>query len=56
VTDFGFDERIVAGYGMGRVNFGALSVLGGVRVESTKGDVTQTELPTAGVHDGLRRG
>jgi TonB-dependent receptor len=48
VTDFGFEERIIAGYAMSRVNFGALSALGGVRVEGSKGDVSQTELPTAG--------
>lgn len=48
VTDFGFDEDIAAGYAMSRVNFGGLSVLAGARVESTKGNVTQTELPNAG--------
>lgn len=47
VTDFSLTEKIAAAYGMARANFGALSVLGGVRVEQTKGDVTQTELPTA---------
>jgi len=48
VTDFKMDEDLAAGYAMARVNFGDLSVLGGARVERNKGDVTQTELPTAG--------
>lgn len=48
VTDFKMDEKITAGYAMGRVNFGAWSTLAGVRVERSQGDVTQTELPTAG--------
>lgn len=48
VTDFGFEERIAAGYAMSRMILGDWTVLLGARVENTKGDVTQTELPTAG--------
>lgn len=47
VTDFKLKEKIGAAYAMAHGNFSGLSVLAGLRVENTKADVTQTELPTA---------
>lgn len=48
VTDFALEEQVAAAYAMGSVKFGRLSVLAGLRVEQSDGDVEQTELPTAG--------
>jgi TonB-dependent receptor len=47
-TDFKMDESVSAGYAMAHVSFGDLSALAGLRVEQAKGDVAQTELPSAG--------
>ena len=48
VTDFAMEENILAGYAQAKYDFGKWSVLGGVRVENTDADVTQTQLPTVG--------
>jgi TonB-dependent receptor len=48
VNDLKLKEDIGAGYAMGKMYLGPVSVLAGVRVERTSGDVSQTELPTAG--------
>jgi TonB-dependent receptor len=48
VTDFDMEETIMAGYVEAKYGSDKWSVLAGVRVENTDGDVTQTQLPTAG--------
>jgi TonB-dependent receptor len=48
VNDFKMTEDIGAAYAMARANAGPVSALAGVRVERSTGDITQTELPTAG--------
>ncbi|HVU23416.1 MAG TPA: TonB-dependent receptor [Opitutus sp.] len=44
---FRITEDTAAGYAMAQVNFGQLSVLGGVRLEDTSVDVTGIEFPEA---------
>lgn len=39
-TDYAIDEDILAGYLLGRYDSGALRVIGGVRVEHTKNDIS----------------
>jgi TonB-dependent receptor len=43
VTDFQFQEDVLAYYGMARASFGAVSALAGVRAERTEGDFSGTE-------------
>ncbi|MGE3839944.1 MAG: TonB-dependent receptor, partial [Vicinamibacterales bacterium] len=45
-SDFSLRERVVAAYAMSKIGFGRLSLVGGLRVESTKVDSTANTIVT----------